>query len=220
MGRNKPTRSEAAAPVIGLVELGCPANKSGLPVVAKVASVPSMKPGLSRSKMEWAQPSIRVLNRSGAKPGSRSSHSTVRPGVILRDGLLAALDTPVVPRAERARDVTRSHDLVLNFPSPSQARAHAPDRRPAPAGLSGGEEAGGPGAAPGLFFMPPVSPFGVAAAGADTLCRRAASPTRSPATFASRPQSLACGVSCGRPPAAERTPATRGCRAPPSRPPG
>ncbi len=37
-----------------------------------VSFVPSMKPGLSRAKkLEWAQPSIRVLNRSGVEPGSR-----------------------------------------------------------------------------------------------------------------------------------------------------
>ena len=35
------------------------------------ASAPSMKPGRSRAKLEWAQPSIRVLNRSGRRAGSR-----------------------------------------------------------------------------------------------------------------------------------------------------
>ena len=43
------------------------------------------------------------------------SHSTIRPGGILSVGLLAALGTPVVPRAERALAVTHSYNLVLNF---------------------------------------------------------------------------------------------------------
>ena len=159
------------------------------------------------------------------------THSTIRPGVILPHGLLAAL----LWQAGRPRDGTGSGRypfacLSLDIPGesrfaqatpaalrgrPGDSRARRPNhayrnrlRLPFPPVLSGwGLKPGVRGQSPRRTLRrPAAAPRATTAR--DRPGRHAASPTQLPATSASTPRWPVCGVSSNRRPHARKTHAT------------